>query len=167
MASAPVAIEPKGHLRPDWDNYFLQLAQLASTRSTCLRRQVGAVLVSGRRVLATGYNGAPQGLPHCLEVGCLRDALGAKSGERHELCRAIHAEQNLILQAAAYGGGIQSATVYSTNQPCTLCTKLLLNLDINRIVFLAPYPDELALTLLKEAGFSSSSEGAWISWTRE
>lgn len=154
------------HERPDWDEYFLRLAELAASRSTCLRRQVGAILVSGRRVLATGYNGAPKGLPHCLETGCLRDRQNIPSGQRHELCRALHAEQNVIVQAAQYGIAVKSATMYCTHQPCTICTKLILNLDINRLVLRLAYPDELAQSLLCEAGFRQSEKNGLIIWTQ-
>ncbi len=153
--------------RPDWDEYFLRLAELAATRSTCLRRQVGAILVSNRRVLATGYNGAPRGLPHCREVGCLREQLKIPSGQRHEICRAIHAEQNAILQAAQYGVAVKAATFYCTNQPCAICAKLILNLDVNRLVLRSAYPDELATALLREAGFVESAKSEFIVWTRE
>lgn len=152
--------------RPDWDEYFLRLAELAATRSTCLRRQVGAILVAGRRVLATGYNGAPRGLPHCREAGCLRDQLKIPSGQRHEICRAIHAEQNAILQAAQYGVAVKSATLYCTNQPCAICTKLILNLDIRRLVLRSAYPDELAVTLLREAGFQQTEKAGPLVWFR-
>ncbi len=152
--------------RPGWDEYFLRLAELAATRSTCLRRQVGAVLVSGRRVLATGYNGAPKGLPHCLEVGCLREQLKIPSGQRHEMCRAIHAEQNAILQAAQYGVAVKAATLYCTNQPCAICAKLLLNLDVNRMVLRSSYPDELAMGLLKEAGFTPQAGAGFSVWSK-
>ena len=165
-SSGQAAAVVGGPSRPDWDEYFLSLADLAASRSTCLRRRVGAILVSGRRVLATGYNGAPQGMPHCLEVGCLRDRQGIPSGQRHELCRGIHAEQNAILQAAQYGIPIRAATMYCTNQPCTICTKLMLNLDINRLVIRAAYPDELALILLAEAGFQQSEKDGLAIWSR-
>lgn len=152
--------------RPDWDEYFLRLAELAATRSTCLRRQVGAVLVSGRRVLATGYNGAPRGLPHCLEVGCLREKLQIPSGQRHEICRAIHAEQNAILQAAQYGVAVKAATLYCTNQPCAICAKLILNLDVSRLVLRDSYPDQLAESLLGEAGFAPLERGGLTIWSK-
>jgi len=138
--------------RPSWDEYFLQLARQAATRSTCLRRQVGAVLVRDRRVLATGYNGAPRGVRHCLEVGCLRDQLGIPSGERHELCRAIHAEQNAIIQAAVHGVAVDGATLYCTHQPCILCAKVLINAGIREIVYAEGYPDEFSQQMFAEAG---------------
>jgi dCMP deaminase len=138
--------------RPTWDEYFLQLARQAATRSTCLRRQVGAVLVRDRRVLATGYNGAPRGVAHCLEVGCLRDQLGIPSGERQELCRAIHAEQNAIIQAAIHGVAVEGATLYCTLQPCILCAKMLINAGVREIYYVEGYPDEFSRQLLDEAG---------------
>ena len=165
-SSEPVPAEIIGRVRPDWDDYFLGLAEMAATRSTCLRRQVGAILVSGRRVLATGYNGAPKGLPHCLDTGCLRDRENIPSGQRHERCRALHAEQNAILQAAQYGIAIKAATIYCTNQPCTICTKLILNLDITRLVLRSSYPDELAISLLGEAGFRETTKNGLIIWTQ-
>ena len=139
--------------RPDWDDYFMQIAGLVAQRSTCLRRQVGALLVSNRRILATGYNGAPQGLAHCAELGgCLREARGIPPGERQELCRALHAEQNAILQAAVHGVALAGVTAYSTTQPCVTCAKMLVNANVQRIVFEGDYPDSLALEILKEAG---------------
>jgi dCMP deaminase len=129
----------------------MRMAELAATRSTCLRRQVGAVIVKDKKVLATGYNGAPSGLKHCLDIGCLRDDLGIPSGERHELCRATHAEQNAIVQAAMFGVSIKDATMYSTTQPCILCTKLIINAGIRRIVIKDSYPDEMSKQMLKEA----------------
>lgn len=138
--------------RPSWHEYFLQLARQAATRSTCLRRQVGAVLVRDKRILATGYNGSPRGTAHCLEVGCLREQLGIPSGERHELCRAIHAEQNAIIQAAVHGVAIEGATLYSTVQPCILCAKMLINCGIKEIHFIEGYPDELSQAMFAEAG---------------
>lgn len=149
--------------RPDWDEYFMSLADLAATRSTCLRRQVGAIIVAEHRVLATGYNGAPKDLPHCLEVGCKREELKIPSGQRQEICRAIHAEQNAIIQAAQHGVPVKDATVYCTNQPCATCAKMILNLDVRRIVFRSSYPDDLAISLLKEAGFvQEDSEGLQV-----
>lgn len=138
--------------RPTWDEYFLQLARQAATRSTCLRRQVGAVLVRDRRALATGYNGAPRGVAHCLEVGCLREELGIPSGERQELCRAIHAEQNALIQAAVHGVAVEGATLYCTHQPCVLCAKMLINAGVREIRYVEGYPDEFARRLLDEAG---------------
>jgi dCMP deaminase len=138
--------------RPSWHEYFLQLAVQAATRSTCLRRQVGAVLVRDKRLLATGYNGAPRGVAHCLDIGCLREQLGVPSGERHELCRAIHAEQNAIIQAAVHGVAIDGAVLYCTHQPCVLCAKMLINCGVKDIFCLEGYPDELSAALIEEAG---------------
>lgn len=137
--------------RPSWDTYFLEIAALVATRSTCLRRRVGAILVKDKRVLATGYNGAPSGLPHCAEAGCLRERLRIPAGERHEMCRGSHAEQNVLAQAARYGTAVDGATLYCTNEPCAICTKLLINAGIKEIVFGAPYPDELARELRGQA----------------
>lgn len=138
--------------RPSWDDYFLQITDLVASRSTCLRRKVGAILVRDKRILATGYNGAPQGLPHCLEIGCLREQLGIPSGQRHELCRAIHAEQNVIIQAARYGTNIAGSTLYCTTQPCVICMKMLINAGVAKIFYRDGYPDELSEQMLAEAG---------------
>lgn len=138
--------------RPSWDNYFMQMANLVRERSTCIRRGVGAVLVKDHCVIATGYNGAPKGLDHCDEVGCLRQRLEIPSGQRHELCRAVHAEQNAIIQAASLGNSIEGATLYVTTQPCAICTKMIINAGIKRIVTSESYYDEFAKSLLKEAG---------------
>lgn len=138
--------------RPSWDEYFMGITDLVSRRSTCLRRSVGALLVKDKRILATGYNGPPAGLPHCDELGgCLRDRLKVPSGERHEISRAIHAEQNAIIQAATSGVNIQGATLYSTHHPCILCTKMVINAGIKRIVVRDGYPDALSGQMLKEA----------------
>jgi len=138
--------------RPSWDEYFMSIAELAATRSTCLRRQVGSVIVKDKKILTTGYNGAPSGLKHCLDIGCLREELDIPSGERHELCRATHAEQNAIVQAALFGVSIKDATVYSTTHPCILCTKLIINAGIKKIVIKDSYPDKMSREMLKEAG---------------
>lgn len=137
--------------RPEWDEYFMDIARVVSSRSTCLRRRVGAVIVKGQRLLTTGYNGAPRGLTHCGKIGCLRELHNIPSGERHELCRGTHAEQNAIVQAALYGVAIEGATLYCTHQPCSACTKMLINAGIKRIVFQNGYPDDLASELLTEA----------------
>jgi dCMP deaminase len=139
-------------MRPTWDEYFLEIARLTSKRSTCIRRQVGAVLVKDNRIVTTGYNGAPAGLKHCEEVGCIRGKGNIPSGERHELCRGTHAEQNAIIQAAVMGVSIKGATLYCITQPCSLCAKMLINAGVSRIVYEGEYPDELSLALLKEAG---------------
>ncbi|KAB3539716.1 cytidine deaminase [Alkaliphilus pronyensis] len=139
-------------MRPSWDEYFMEMAEVVKSRSTCVRRQVGAVIVKNKRVLASGYNGAPSGLKHCSEVGCLRDKLNIPSGERHELCRGIHAEQNTIIQAAYYGVEIKGSTLYVTLQPCILCTKILINAGIERVVLKGKYPDQFSEAMLLEAG---------------
>ncbi|MCL5984980.1 MAG: cytidine/deoxycytidylate deaminase family protein [Actinobacteria bacterium] len=138
--------------RPSWDDYFKKITEEVKTRSTCLRRQVGAIIVQNKRILATGYNGAPSGLKHCLEVGCLREKLGIPSGERQELCRGLHAEQNAIIQAAQHGVSIAGATIYTTNKPCVSCTKMIINAGIKEIVYLEDYRDDLADEILYEAG---------------
>ena len=134
--------------RPDWDSYFMQMAIVASSRAACSRRQVGAVIVRERNILATGYSGPPKGVPHYDTAGCLRTELNVPSGERHELCRGLHAEQNAIIQAAYHGVSIKGATIYCTNQPCSICTKMLINAGIREIVYLLPYNDPLASELL-------------------
>ena len=137
--------------RPIWDEYFMEIADLVSSRSTCLRRRVGAVIVKDKRILSTGYNGAPTGLAHCSEVGCLRDKLKIPPGKNQELCRGLHAEQNSIIQAALSGTSISGATIYVTCQPCILCAKMLINSGIKKIVIKKGYPDKLAREILKEA----------------
>jgi dCMP deaminase len=139
-------------MRPTWDEYFMEITQLVAKRSTCLRRQVGAILVKDRRILTTGYNGSPSGLAHCRDTGCLRERLKIPSGERNELCRGIHAEQNAIVQAALHGVIIQGATLYVTHQPCVVCAKMLINAGIVEIITPGDYPDALARELLEEAG---------------
>ncbi|QNO15162.1 cytidine/deoxycytidylate deaminase family protein [Alkalicella caledoniensis] len=137
--------------RPSWDHYFMEITQVVAKRSTCLRRQVGALLVKDKRILSSGYNGAPSNLPHCSETGCLRQQLNIPSGERHELCRGLHAEQNAIVHAAMHGISIKDATIYITNQPCVLCAKMIINGGIKRVVFLEGYPDKLSEEMLKQA----------------
>ncbi|HOX54144.1 MAG TPA: cytidine/deoxycytidylate deaminase family protein [Candidatus Omnitrophota bacterium] len=140
------------HVRPSWDEYFLEVAELVSKRATCLRRHVGAVLVKDKRILATGYNGAPSGIKHCLDDGdCLRVKLGIPSGQRHELCRGLHAEQNVLIQAALHGISTKDSILYLTNQPCIICAKMLINAGIKEIVISDGYPDEMSRSLLKEA----------------
>jgi len=129
----------------------MSIAKLVATRSTCLRRAVGAVLVKDKRIMATGYNGAPTGIRHCIEVGCLRESLAVKPGEKHELCRGLHAEQNVIIQAAYYGVMTQGTTLYTTHKPCIICSKMLINAGVKKIVFLDGYPDALADEMLAEA----------------
>ncbi len=139
-------------MRASWDEYFMQIAEIVKTRSTCLRRQVGAVIVKDNRIITTGYNGAPSGLKHCTEMGgCERERLGVPSGERHELCRALHAEQNAIIQAAMLGISTDGSTIYITLQPCVICAKMLINAGIKRIVHKGVYPDALAMRMLEEA----------------
>lgn len=138
-------------MRPSWQDYFMEITALVATRSTCLRRQVGAIIVRDKRVLATGYNGAPKGTPHCLDIGCLRESMKIPSGERHELCRGIHAEQNAIIQAATSGTSIEGASLYATHHPCSLCIKMIINAGIDRVFFAEGYPDDLAKSLAQEA----------------
>jgi dCMP deaminase len=140
--------------RPSLDQYFMQMARLASMRSTCLRRKTGAVIVKEKHILSTGYNGAPKGLKHCKEVGCLREKLKVPPGERHELCRGLHAEENTIIQAALFGVSIKDATIYSTHHPCSVCAKMLINAGIREIVYREGYPDKLSKELLKESGIA-------------
>lgn len=137
--------------RPSWDAYFMRMAHLAATRSTCLRRRVGAVIVKDNMVLSTGYNDTPRGLPNCGEGGCARCAGDAPSGSAHDTCLCLHAEMNSVVQAAYHGIAIAGATVYSTYLPCLTCAKILLNAGIARIVFEGHYPDPLALEVLTRA----------------
>lgn len=141
----------KNKERPTWDEYFMQMASVVAGRSTCLRRQVGAVIVKDRQILSTGYNGSPSGLTHCVEMGCLRQKLGIPSGERTEICRAVHAEQNALVQAAKHGVAISGADIYTTVQPCVLCTKLIITAGMKRVFYAIPYPDKLALEMATEA----------------
>ena len=141
-------------IRPSWDEYFMKLANEVATRTTCLRRAVGAVIVKDNRILATGYNGVPSGLAHCAEVGCLRQELGIPSGQRNEICRGLHAEQNAIIQAARFGPIIEGAKIYINTQPCVVCAKMLINAGIKEIVYQNPYPDELSQQLLAESGIT-------------
>jgi dCMP deaminase len=138
--------------RLPWSEYFINITYLVSERSTCLRRRVGAVAVKDKRILATGYNGAPAGVPHCLDVGCLRERLAVPSGQRHEICRGLHAEQNVIIQAAVHGITIQGAELYCTTHPCVLCAKMLINCGIRHIIYTEEYADDLAATMFEEAG---------------
>lgn len=138
-------------MRPTYDEYFMKMTQVVATRSTCLRRNVGAILVKNKHILSTGYNGAPKGLKHCSEVGCLREKLNVHPGERHELCRGLHAEQNAIIQASVFGVSIDEATLYCTAAPCSVCAKMLINAGIKEIVYQESYPDELAQQMLTEA----------------
>jgi len=132
----------------------MEIAHLVKKRATCTRRQVGAVLVQDKNILATGYNGAPSGIDHCLERGCLREQMGIPSGERHEICRGLHAEQNAIIQAAKHGTGIEGSTLYCTNQPCGICAKMVINAGVKQIIYEDGYPDALAAEMLKESGIT-------------
>jgi len=143
---------PAPRTRPSWDDYFLKIASDVAERSTCCRRHVGAVLVRAKRILATGYNGAPRNVPHCLEVGCLREKMKVPSGQRHELCRGVHAEMNALLQCAFHGVASGDSTLYSTSVPCSLCSKMIINAGVQRVVYLGDYPDDLGRELLAEAG---------------
>lgn len=143
---------PKIQQRPSWETYFMDITNLVAKRSTCRRRSVGAVLVKDKRILATGYNGAPSGMPHCLDIGCLREELGVASGERHELCRGIHAEQNAIIQAALHGVSIRGATLFCTTLPCLICAKMVINAGIRTIYYQVGYADPLSEDMLKAAG---------------
>jgi len=135
--------------RPSWDEYFMAIARLASTRSSCVRRQVGAVIVKDKRIIATGYNGAPADMAHCLTLGCLRDKMNIESGTHAEICRGLHAEQNAIMFSK--GADLKGATLYCTNQPCVVCAKLIIQAGISTVVFEESYPDSLALSFFKEA----------------
>jgi dCMP deaminase len=137
--------------RPTWDAYFMQFALLARTRATCIRRGVGAVIVKERHILTTGYNGAPRGIAHAEEVGCLRSALNVPSGERHEICRGLHAEQNAIIQAAYHGVSIKDADIYVTTHPCNICAKMIINAGIKRVFFLEGYADPIAKMIIEES----------------
>ena len=137
--------------RPSWDQYFMDITRLVATRSSCLRRQVGALLVKDRNILATGYNGVPSGISHCDMSGCLRERLKVPSGERHELCRGLHAEQNAIIQAAKHGTNIDGATLYCTTMPCIICTKMIINAGIKKVIYAEGYADDLAREMIAEA----------------
>ncbi len=152
IKSSAAVLREKKKKRPDWDSYFLDIVDLVSRRSTCCRRSVGAGLVRDSRILATGYNGAPSKLQHCLDIGCLREQLKVPSGERHELCRGLHAEQNAIIQAALHGVSTKGSTLYCTNHPCVICAKMIINAGISRVVIRDGYHDQLAAEMLKEAG---------------
>lgn len=137
--------------RPSWHEYFMDITNLVAQRSTCTRRKVGAILVRDKRIIATGYNGAPAKVSHCLDVGCLREQQGIPSGERHELCRGLHAEQNSIIQAALHGVSVEGATLYCTNMPCAICSKMLINIRVEAIFYQEGYADSLSSLLLDEA----------------
>ncbi|MEZ4526841.1 MAG: cytidine/deoxycytidylate deaminase family protein [Desulfobacterales bacterium] len=138
--------------RPSWEEYFMDITELVARRSTCIRRSVGAVIVKDRRLLATGYNGAPSGLAHCCETGCMREKQNVPSGQRHELCRGIHAEQNAIIQAAYHGVSIKDASLFCTNLPCAICAKMLINAGIKTICYKSGYADPLSVEMFREAG---------------
>jgi len=152
--ASSASLPEKINKRPDWDTYFLEIVELVSKRSTCCRRAVGSGLVRDHRILATGYNGAPSKLKHCLDIGCLREQLKIPSGERHELCRGLHAEQNAVIQAALHGVNTKGSTLYCTNHPCVICAKMIINAGVVRIVIRDGYHDKLAAQMLKEAGIS-------------
>lgn len=136
--------------RPTWGKYFMDIAELVATRSTCRRRVVGAVIVKDKQILSSGYNGAPTGIKHCIETGCLREKMNVPSGERHELCRGIHAEQNAIIQAAFHGVSIQGSTLYCTNLSCSICTKMIINAGIEKIYYKNGYADKMTEDMLEE-----------------
>jgi len=140
--------------RPSWDEYFIEIAFIVAKRSTCCRRQVGAIIVKDKRILTTGYNGPPSGLKHCEEVGCLREKLNIPSGERHELCRGLHGEQNAIIQASLHGVNIKDSTLYCTHQPCIICTKMIINAGVKEVVFIDGYPDDLSVQFFEEANIA-------------
>ncbi len=142
---------PEGD-RPSWETYFMDITSLVAKRTTCLRRAVGAIIVKDKRLLSTGYNGAPSHIRHCREVGCMREQLKVPSGQRHELCRGIHAEQNAIIQAAYHGVSIKGATLYCTTQPCSICAKMIINAGIRKIIYASGYADPMAVGMLEEAG---------------
>jgi dCMP deaminase len=138
--------------RPSWHEYFMGICDLVATRSTCTRRKVGAVLVKEKRILCSGYNGAPAKVPHCRETGCLRAQLKVPSGEKHELCRGVHAEQNAIIQAAYHGIRVSGSHLYCTNQPCSICAKMIINAGIRKVYYKDGYDDLLTLDMFEKAG---------------
>lgn len=137
--------------RPDWNFYFMKITQDVSLRATCVKRQVGAIIVKDNRILSTGYNGSPKGFKHCEEVGCIRKEMGLPSGHRHELCRGLHAEQNAIIQAAVHGVEIDGGTMYCNYQPCAICVKMIINAGIKKLVYSGSYPDELAQQMMRDS----------------
>ncbi len=141
-----------GEDRPSWDEYFMAITDLVASRATCIRRKVGAVLVKEKRILCSGYNGAPSQVPHCSETGCLRERLNVPSGEKHELCRGVHAEQNVIIQAAFHGIPVAGAYLYCTTQPCSICAKMIINAGIVRVYYKEGYDDPLSLEMFDQAG---------------
>jgi dCMP deaminase len=150
--------------RPSWNSYFMGIAELVAKRSTCTRRSVGAIVVKDKQILTTGYNGAPSWVAHCLETGCLREQMNIPSGERHELCRGIHAEQNAIIQAAYHGVSIKGSDLFCTNHPCVICAKMIINAGIVNIYYRSGYADTLSSEMLEEAKvnivqFNNSGQG--------
>ncbi|ACN16212.1 conserved hypothetical protein [Desulforapulum autotrophicum HRM2] len=139
-------------VRPSWDVYFMDIARLVATRATCLRRKVGAILVKERRILCSGYNGAPTHVPHCDVTGCLREQLNVPSGQKHELCRGVHAEQNAIIQAAYHGISVKGSTLYCTHKPCSICAKMIINAGIVQVCFATGYDDSMSETMFAQAG---------------
>ncbi len=137
--------------KPSWDQYFMRMAFLAASRANCIRRKVGAVIVKDKNVIATGYNGPPSGSADCDVAGCVRNDLNIKSGERHELCRGLHAEQNAIIQAAVHGSSISGAVIYTTTHPCSVCSKMIMNAQITEIIYADGYPDELSELLILDS----------------
>lgn len=148
-----------GTARPSWMEYFMSIAELVAQRSTCMRRRVGALLVHDKRIISTGYNGVPSGIRHCTEIGCLREQQGVPSGERHELCRGLHAEQNAIIQAALHGASVKGSSLYCTNMPCSICSKMLINAGIVEVFYKEGYADSLSSTLMEEAGIPLTQIG--------
>ena len=142
---------PDSSKRPSWNQYFMGITDLVASRSTCLRRKVGAVIVKEKRILCSGYNGAPSKVPHCSETGCLREKLNVPSGEKHELCRGVHAEQNAIIQAAFHGIRVNGAVLYCTNQPCSICAKMIINAGIKKVYYKDGYDDPLGLEMFDQA----------------
>ena len=140
--------------RLPWPQYFMDITRLVAERSTCLRRKVGAIAIKNKRILATGYNGAPRNMRDCTEIGCLREELNIPSGQRHELCRGLHAEQNVIVQAAVHGVSIEGADIYCTHQPCLICAKLLVNCGVAAVYYESPYPDPMSEAMFEEAGIT-------------
>jgi len=138
--------------RPSWDEYFMGITDLVAGRATCTRRKVGAVLVKEKRILSSGYNGAPSSVPHCRETGCLREQLNVPSGEKHELCRGVHAEQNAIIQAAFHGIAVNGSVLYCTTQPCSICAKMIINAGIRKVYYKEGYDDLLSLEMFAQAG---------------
>ncbi len=141
----------KKNTRISWDDYFFEFAELASTRTNCLRRKVGAVLVKDKMVISTGYNGPPRGIPHCLKAGCIRKEENIPSGQRHDLCRGLHAEQNAIIQAAKNGVNVSGAHLYCSTKPCSICTKMIINSGITKVFYKQDYDDKFADKIAKQS----------------